>query len=580
MVCHRKRTMPFAFISTILIFACQSEETALPETLVTETTTPIINGSEDFTGKAYLQYRTVRVRRYPVGARCSGVLVLPNVVLTARHCITDDGSIRGALPEEPEAVRVRIDGDPWPPTSTDDSCTGSARIETCAVASKTYVSDDLSVDVVMLELEEPVRHENLQVPFSPLPSGVDENAFVDTEKMVSGWGTSSCDDNSYALRWGDALVSGVDYSQNYDEVLRHHLITYKPGSTGQNFFLGDSGGPTWSDELPHAVIGIHSIGECIMDLSYTRDVSLVHPYHFDLLYEWMNSLEVYEVNRDLSSLDQVELVYTEGNPVWTILNNHLVQTANEPRSFALLADVAFHGIVDQKFSVTVNGPDDDGAGIVFNYLDNDNYLFCAANEQISTISLIAQYQGELTVLGTAPWYGDFSQDVIFAVTSFVNGNNEIDYTCMVSGGGADGQNVTGQFSLLGAGRAGVFNNYNMNLSYRDFSVDRIFDDCNEGTAIDMGDPGTSIVAPNNGCLKITDYPIWWGTRQMLLQNTAPGSYPVPFEWANPCGGSYGEDTILNDWQSFNINNISDECATLIDLKGAGDGNITIRYYSQ
>ncbi len=148
----------------------------------------------------------------------------------------------------------------------------------------------------------------------------------------------------------------------------------------------------------------------------------------------------------------------------------------------------------------------------------------------------------------------------------------------MSGGGAESRSVTGQFPLLEAGRAGVFNHYNANLSYRDFSVSRVAEDCTELTAVDMGAPGMSIDVPNNGCVKITGYPSWWGTRQLQLQNMEPGTYPVPFEWSNPCSGGTGTDTITQNWQSFFMNNISDACPTLIDLNGAGDGNLHIRYY--
>jgi hypothetical protein len=102
--------------------------------------------------------------------------------------------------------------------------------------------------------------------------------------------------------------------------------------------------------------------------------------------------------------------------------------------------------------------------------------------------------------------------------------------------------------------------------------------CNESNAVDMGVPGTAVTVPNNGCLKVTQYPSWWGTRQMQLQNMTPGSYPVPFTYTN-CGTTQGSGTITADWQSFYFNNISAACTTLIDLNGAGNGNVTIRYYA-
>jgi hypothetical protein len=102
--------------------------------------------------------------------------------------------------------------------------------------------------------------------------------------------------------------------------------------------------------------------------------------------------------------------------------------------------------------------------------------------------------------------------------------------------------------------------------------------CTEANSVDMGAPGTTVSAANNGCLKITQYPSWWGTRQMQLQNMSPGSYPVPFDVSN-CGAPKGTGTITADWQSFYINNISQTCTTFVKLGGDGHGGVTIRYYA-
>lgn len=102
--------------------------------------------------------------------------------------------------------------------------------------------------------------------------------------------------------------------------------------------------------------------------------------------------------------------------------------------------------------------------------------------------------------------------------------------------------------------------------------------CNPAAAIDMGVPGTTVTVDNNACLKVTQYPNWWGVRQMQLQNMNPGTYPVPFTWSN-CGATTGADTITHDWQSFYLNNINDDCATLIKLNGSGAGKVNLRYYA-
>ena len=103
--------------------------------------------------------------------------------------------------------------------------------------------------------------------------------------------------------------------------------------------------------------------------------------------------------------------------------------------------------------------------------------------------------------------------------------------------------------------------------------------CTEATAIDLGGTGTNTTVSNNACVMVRDdYPNWWGTRNMLLQNPSPGTYPVPFEWENACSGQNGAQTITGDWQNHILEGTSDQCATLIDLQGDGSGTITLRYY--
>ena len=104
-------------------------------------------------------------------------------------------------------------------------------------------------------------------------------------------------------------------------------------------------------------------------------------------------------------------------------------------------------------------------------------------------------------------------------------------------------------------------------------------DCSEATAVDMGSDGNNITVANDGCLMVRDaYPSWWGTRTMLLQTASPGTYPVGFFWSNACSGTAGSGMFRADWQNQLIGPTNAGCATLIDLEGAGDGDVTLRYW--
>ncbi|MBN1608099.1 MAG: transglutaminase domain-containing protein [Polyangiaceae bacterium] len=100
--------------------------------------------------------------------------------------------------------------------------------------------------------------------------------------------------------------------------------------------------------------------------------------------------------------------------------------------------------------------------------------------------------------------------------------------------------------------------------------------CDDASAEDMGTPGTAVTVANNDCLKITQYPDWWGIHRMQLQSGSSGTYPIPFSWSN-CGSTGGGE-LSADWQSIVIDDISDACTMLIDLDGAGDGDVTLYYY--
>jgi hypothetical protein len=105
--------------------------------------------------------------------------------------------------------------------------------------------------------------------------------------------------------------------------------------------------------------------------------------------------------------------------------------------------------------------------------------------------------------------------------------------------------------------------------------------CSEATAVDLGVPGQQTSVPNNGCVRIRDgYPSWWGTRQMKLETTSSGAYPVPFTWTNGCGGPGGSGVFDADWASRPLPGISSACATVVDLQGSGTGNVTLRYFAQ
>lgn len=101
--------------------------------------------------------------------------------------------------------------------------------------------------------------------------------------------------------------------------------------------------------------------------------------------------------------------------------------------------------------------------------------------------------------------------------------------------------------------------------------------CNESTAIDLGAPGADTVVKDNACVKVTAYPSWWGTRPLKLQDPAFGGTPTNYSWANACSSSSGNGTFTKAWDDKLLNTTSNSCATVIELKGSGATNLTLRY---
>lgn len=104
--------------------------------------------------------------------------------------------------------------------------------------------------------------------------------------------------------------------------------------------------------------------------------------------------------------------------------------------------------------------------------------------------------------------------------------------------------------------------------------------CDEKTATDLGAAGNEVTVPTDGCVKVQDnYPKNWGINRTMKVDSLRGTYDVPFTWSNGCSGGSGSETFTADWQSQYLRSIDSACATVIDLQGAPDGRITLRYWA-
>ena len=105
-----------------------------------------------------------------------------------------------------------------------------------------------------------------------------------------------------------------------------------------------------------------------------------------------------------------------------------------------------------------------------------------------------------------------------------------------------------------------------------------WEDCDEVTAVEL-EFSVQVVVANDGCAKITQYPTWWGVRNMRLDSPpGTGSFPIPFEWRSECQDSRGSGVLEQAWGSTTFGLTDATCATLIDLRGVGDGTVGLMYF--
>jgi hypothetical protein len=82
----------------------------------------------------------------------------------------------------------------------------------------------------------------------------------------------------------------------------------------------------------------------------------------------------------------------------------------------------------------------------------------------------------------------------------------------------------------------------------------------------------------DGCAMIRDeYPNWWNTRRVKMLNNWGSDYSFTYTWSNSCTGNSGSGTLDNNWDTQIFGPVSEDCATLIDLQGAGSGTIWLWY---
>jgi hypothetical protein len=214
---------------------------------------------------------------------CSASLLAPNLLITARHCVSylEEGdfncSVRGELIDNPTgAGRLGL----HVAASSIEVYGGSGAARKLALAHGTQVISTLSETICVNDLAFVVLDRALDLPLLPLRSG--RPAELDEPTTLVGYGLTSEQTHLDYRTQARAHKSGLLLAAIGPDALADGVTTVAPRALlleGPSGCVGDSGGPLLSDRTG-ALLGVYSLleGSNCVDESVRHHLVHVPPF--------------------------------------------------------------------------------------------------------------------------------------------------------------------------------------------------------------------------------------------------------------------------------------------------------------
>ncbi len=372
---------------------------ALPEgdaNPVEEVQAPIIAGSTDTSAHPQEALRTVQLffNGASSGA-CSGIIMRPNVVLTAAHCVTTN-----ERPDGPkrDASKVAV----WLQYPT------LAAHGTEIVMASTPKTD---AALVFFDFDVTGNWENFTA-FDPYY----ETDYTNLNLTVMGYGLDGSNANSGVLRQGTIKVLAPDDPYTMTNGWKGIGVTGNNLRVGTTVNKGDSGGPLWSipgPAFPSAVFGVASVSQMVFDgfSTFAQAYNFRDQFRAAIAARLDDSRAVvFKAATDMTNNFQALQAVSGTAANWVVTGNALVQKANAPQAF----QIQFGTFENVYVATYVTSGDDDTLGLTMRYVDKDDHYRCEVDKAHHWVRLVKRRAGVDAVLASTTWNGTFSGDWIQA----------------------------------------------------------------------------------------------------------------------------------------------------------------------